>query len=228
MGNRATSNMFRLTFALALVAAVAFAAPSTMTMTINTEWLNTMANSSHYEDPKPSGCLSDEVAIQIQGVSGDFCTPKCTGILKTKCPTDVPTGVTAKPQCALKDQSGNKYCALICSPSTDEKSLRAGDAQCGKATCQPIQTVGICTYGGGPGPGPSPPPPPPSGNCDIPTALKCASGVEKCLATCKTGLGPCVACLAGDFGTCCPCIAKIVKGLQCPSVAKLPEFMLAF
>jgi hypothetical protein len=103
-------------------------------------------NSSHYEDPKPNGCLADEQAIQIQGVSGDFCTPQCTGILKTKCPTDVPDGVTAKPQCALKDTSGNKYCALICSPSTDEASLRAGDGACGKATCKAIQGVGLCTY----------------------------------------------------------------------------------
>merc|ERR1712072_331239 len=95
-------------------------------------------STSHYEDPKPNGCQSDEQAIQIQGVKGDFCTPKCT--------TDVPSGVTARPQCALKDTSGNKYCALICSPSTDEASLRAGDAQCGKATCKAIQGVGLCTY----------------------------------------------------------------------------------
>jgi len=110
------------------------------------EMLADAANTSHYEDPKPNGCQSDEQAIQIQGVTGDFCTPKCTGILKTKCPTDVPAGVTAKPQCALQDQNKNKYCALICSPSTDEKSLRAGDSMCGKATCKSIQGVGICTY----------------------------------------------------------------------------------
>merc|ERR1712054_545854 len=96
--------------------------------------------------PNANGCLSDEVGIQIQGVKGDFCTPKCTGLLKMSCPQDVPSGVTAKPQCALKDQSGDKYCALICSPSTDEESLRAGDAACGKATCKAIQGVGVCTY----------------------------------------------------------------------------------
>merc|ERR1712178_26354 len=133
-----------------------------------------LSNSSHYEDPKPNGCLSDEIGIQIQGVKGDFCTPKCTGILKMKCPQDVPSGVTAKPQCALKDQSGNKYCALICSPSTDEAALRAGDAQCGAATCQPIQGIGICTYGSGPAPPPGPPTP---SDCSIPTALECAKGV---------------------------------------------------
>merc|ERR1711918_78831 len=116
-----------------------------MTLTIDPEFLLSVNDSSHYEDPKPNGCLDDEVAIQIQGVSGDFCTPRCTGLFQ-QCPTDVPSGVTAKPQCALKDSSGIKYCALICSPSTDEASLRAGDAQCGKATCKAIQGVGLCTY----------------------------------------------------------------------------------
>merc|ERR1711907_154256 len=106
-----------------------------------------MANtSSHYEDPKPNGCQSDEQAVQIQGVKGDFCSPQCTGLFKTTCPKDVPSGVTATPQCALKSTTGDKYCALICSPSTDEKSLRAGDAACGTGTCKAIQGVGLCTY----------------------------------------------------------------------------------
>merc|ERR1711924_515936 len=110
------------------------------------------------------------------GLSGSFCSPDCAS---AACPTDVPSGVTAKPQCALQSTTGDKKCALICSPSTDEASLRAGDAMCGKATCQPIQGTGICTYGAGPPPGPSPPSPtptptPPSGECTIPTALECA------------------------------------------------------
>merc|ERR1711998_427487 len=104
------------------------------------------ANTSHYEDPKPDGCMTDEVGIQIQGISGDFCTPKCTGILKMSCPADVPAGVTAKPQCALRSTGGDKFCALICSPSTDAESLKAGDAMCGTATCKPIQGLGLCTY----------------------------------------------------------------------------------
>jgi hypothetical protein len=95
---------------------------------------------SHYEDPK-SGCQSDEVDIQIQGVQGAVCAPACTGILKNTCPTDVPTGVTAKPTCALQDSSTQKkYCALICTPSAD-------DTQCGtNASCKSIQGTGICTY----------------------------------------------------------------------------------
>merc|ERR1711970_608986 len=127
---------------------------------------------THYGDPA-DGCEADEQAVQVQGLSGSFCSPDCAS---AACPTDVPSGVTAAPQCALKSTTGDKKCALICSPSTDEESLRAGDAMCGKATCQPIQGTGICTYGGGPGPGPSPPgppPPPAPTNCGIPTGIKC-------------------------------------------------------
>jgi len=98
----------------------------------------------HYEDPS-GGCQSDEKAVQVTGVQGSFCSPDCTS---AACPTDVCSGVTAKPQCALQSSTGTtKNCALLCSPSTDEASLRAGDAQCGeKASCKAIQTVGICTY----------------------------------------------------------------------------------
>mmetsp|Transcript_5118 Transcript_5118/g.9756 ORF Transcript_5118/g.9756 Transcript_5118/m.9756 type:complete len:93 (+) Transcript_5118:302-580(+) len=82
------------------------------------------------------GCLSDEIAVQIQGITGDFCTSECS--LFKACPTDVPMGVTASPMCALQDaSSGAKYCALICSP---------GGSQCGEATCKSISGVGICTY----------------------------------------------------------------------------------
>jgi len=99
-----------------------------------------MDASSHYEDPKPSGCQSGEVNIKIQGVKGDFCSPACSG---STCPADVPTGVTAKPTCALQDSaSKKKYCALICTPGT-----LVGDAQCGKnGSCKSIQSVGVCTY----------------------------------------------------------------------------------
>jgi len=105
---------------------------------------------THYEDPNDGGCQSDEVDISITGITGSICSPKCTGIFKTKCPTDVPAGVTAEPECALQDSTSHeKYCALICSPSTDEASLRAGDAQCSsKASCKavPNADVGLCTY----------------------------------------------------------------------------------
>jgi len=102
--------------------------------------------STHYEDPK-GGCKTDEVEISIQGVTGDFCSPKC-GFFKP-CPTDIPTGVTAAPQCALQDSaSKQKYCALICSPTAVIKDQKAADAQCGtNASCKSLQLgLGVCTY----------------------------------------------------------------------------------
>ena len=101
---------------------------------------------THYGDPK-NGCMSDEIEVQIQGISGDFCTPKC-GFFK-RCPSDLPTGVTAAPQCAIQDSSTKqKYCALICSPTLPIADQNAADAQCGEnASCKPAQAgVGLCTY----------------------------------------------------------------------------------
>ena len=99
-------------------------------------------NTTHYGDPA-DGCLKDETAVQVQGLGGDFCTPPCTGPLKSTCPTDVPKGVTAAPECALQDQgSGQGYCALVCIPGG-----HSGANQCGKATCKNVQLgIGICTY----------------------------------------------------------------------------------
>lgn len=78
--------------------------------------------------------------MSVTGVSGDFCSPKCTGIIIKKCPTDVPEGTTVAPKCALKTTAGAKYCALVCSPGKD-------DAGCPPtATCQSIQGTGLCTY----------------------------------------------------------------------------------
>merc|ERR1711871_441121 len=202
--------MSRAIFALALLIAAANAIPVP----------HYLANQTHYGDPA-SGCMSDEQAVKVQGLTGDFCAPDCKS---AACPTDVPAGVTAKPQCALSSPTGDKKCALICSPSTDEASLRAGDAQCGAATCSPIQSVGICTYGGS-GPSPPGPPPPPSGECDIPTGLKCAESVEPCIAQCKQGVADCIKWLGPDYGTCCPCLKKVIKALPCPSM-DVPEFML--
>mmetsp|Transcript_99300 Transcript_99300/g.156560 ORF Transcript_99300/g.156560 Transcript_99300/m.156560 type:complete len:480 (-) Transcript_99300:247-1686(-) len=96
-------------------------------------------STTHYEDPK-DGCQSDEVDITIQGVSGGVCAPSCS--LFKRCPTDVPEGVTANPQCALQNSATHeKYCALICTPSAD------GD-QCGEnASCKSVQMgIGVCTY----------------------------------------------------------------------------------
>merc|ERR1711939_838288 len=95
-------------------------------------------SATHYEDPK-DGCQSDEVRLQIQGVSGSICAPTCGS--SSACPNDVPDDVTVKPTCALKATSGSQYCALLCFPGLDL-------GQCGKnASCKKVQTdVGVCTY----------------------------------------------------------------------------------
>lgn len=107
----------------------------------------------HYGEP-PEGCEKDEKAFQIQGIPGGICAPMCTDFLP--CPKDVPDGVTASPTCALKDQTGTKYCVLLCEVgggSPDDADFPGagdplGDDQCGEATCQevPGQGVGVCTY----------------------------------------------------------------------------------
>ena len=108
-----------------------------------------VASATHYGDPNAGACLSDEQAIQIQGVGGSVCSPACTGILKMKCPADVPAGVTAAPQCALQDATtSSKYCALICSPSLPIRDQKLADAACGgtNLSCKALSGVGICTY----------------------------------------------------------------------------------
>mmetsp|Transcript_363 Transcript_363/g.487 ORF Transcript_363/g.487 Transcript_363/m.487 type:complete len:145 (+) Transcript_363:199-633(+) len=98
----------------------------------------------HYGKP-PEGCTDDETVLQIQGVPGVICAPKCADFMP--CPSDLPDGVSATPQCALKDQAGHQYCILMCSPGEESSNLRAGDGQCGPdATCQPVQGLGVCTY----------------------------------------------------------------------------------
>mmetsp|Transcript_11856 Transcript_11856/g.27047 ORF Transcript_11856/g.27047 Transcript_11856/m.27047 type:complete len:145 (-) Transcript_11856:146-580(-) len=101
---------------------------------------SSQANPTHYGDPK-GGCESDEEAVQVQGVSGNFCTPQCSS--SGSCPSDVPSGVTAAPQCALQTTTGQKYCALICQPSV---KLGGASGECGTGTCQSIQGIGLCTY----------------------------------------------------------------------------------
>ena len=55
--------------------------------------------------------------LVFQGVAGSVCSPAATGIAKSKCPTDTPAGCKITPAAILQDQSGDKYCALECSPS---------------------------------------------------------------------------------------------------------------
>jgi hypothetical protein len=85
---------------------------------------------SHYEKPP---CRSDEIAIQVQGVTGVTCSPSCTS---GPCPTDVPAGTTASPQCMLKDPSTGNLLCLSCQQSGCPPG----------ASCQHIGAAGICMY----------------------------------------------------------------------------------
>merc|ERR1712066_675858 len=88
-------------------------------------------SSLHYEKPP---CRSDEVDVKVQGLTGATCTPKCSG---STCPSDVPEGTTARPQCVLQDSStGDKYCALTC---------LFGGCPSG-AKCEHVGLTGICMY----------------------------------------------------------------------------------
>merc|ERR1711865_536245 len=99
------------------------------------------ANPTHYGDPK-TGCESDEQAVQVQGLAGNFCSPKCSS--SNACPSDKPSGDTAAPQCALQTTGGGKFCALICTPS--KFASNGANGACGTGTCQSIQGTGLCTY----------------------------------------------------------------------------------
>jgi len=99
------------------------------------------SNPTHYGDPK-TGCESDEQAVQVQGVSGNFCSPSCSSA--GSCPSDKPAGDSAAPQCALQSPTGDKYCALICEPS--ELRANGANGECGTGSCQSVAGVGLCTY----------------------------------------------------------------------------------
>mmetsp|Transcript_53954 Transcript_53954/g.106476 ORF Transcript_53954/g.106476 Transcript_53954/m.106476 type:complete len:469 (+) Transcript_53954:67-1473(+) len=85
---------------------------------------------SHYEQPP---CQDDESMVHIQGLSGVICSPKCDN---DACPSDVPKGTTAMPQCVLQDPSGDQYCALVCI---------VGGCPIG-AHCRHSGVSGICMY----------------------------------------------------------------------------------
>ena len=92
------------------------------------------------------GCSAGEEAVQITGIQGSFCSPKCEGLFR-RCPQDVPDGATAKPECVLETQGSSKptQCALICTPS-ENNADGSNDACPNKASCKPISGTGICTY----------------------------------------------------------------------------------
>ena len=91
----------------------------------------------HYGDPSAGPCQLDEKKVQIQGMKSDFCSPDCSS---GPCPTDVPAGTTASPECALETQGASRpsRCALICT---------SGSKCPAKASCKMVQgAIGLCTY----------------------------------------------------------------------------------
>jgi hypothetical protein len=89
----------------------------------------------HYEKPP---CQDDEAKASVTDTGGSVCAPQCDG---TNCPSDVPEGVTAQPTCALSDQSGGKYCALLC--QSDDECDHDGGASCAHPQAG---APGICVY----------------------------------------------------------------------------------
>ena len=95
-----------------------------------------------YGDPKRGACEAREIRVQIQGISGDFCSPSCS--VASPCPVDPYKGARARAMCVLKTPGSEKpnRCALVCNPHGEDE--RGG---CPKgADCQSVGQVGICTY----------------------------------------------------------------------------------
>merc|ERR1712151_9482 len=90
----------------------------------------------HYQKPP---CQDGEAQASVTDTDGSVCAPPCDA--SGTCPSDVPEGVTATPTCALKDQTGNQYCALLC--QSDDECDKAGNAEC---THPSAGAPGICVY----------------------------------------------------------------------------------
>jgi len=90
-----------------------------------------------YADPNAGPCPAGSTAVQITGLQGSFCSPKCG--LFAKCPKS-PSAAEAK--CVLETAGSQKptQCALICTPSA-----LAGECPA-KASCKAISGTGLCTY----------------------------------------------------------------------------------
>lgn len=90
------------------------------------------APATHYEHPP---CQSDEMAAQVQGLSGVLCAPHCSA--SGGCPTDKPDATLAQPRCMLQGPQGERFCALSCLFSL----------QCPKgAQCAHVGLAGLCVY----------------------------------------------------------------------------------
>lgn len=58
-------------------------------------------------------CAAGEVQGEMQGAPGYLCAPRCDPT-SYSCPTDVPYGTSAQPQCMLQDVNSGAFCGLLC------------------------------------------------------------------------------------------------------------------
>lgn len=97
-----------------------------------------------YEAPdlgSPSPCHADEILIQIEGVPGISCEPRCTTAdMDCNYPTPPSMDSSVTQQCALQSPDGGDFCALICNPFDEDDGCPDG------ASCRTVLTTGICTY----------------------------------------------------------------------------------
>lgn len=97
---------------------------------------------THYGNPKDGPCMSGESPTFLPPIRGSVCSPACSTTVS--CPTDVPHGTTATPECVLNGDPP-QACALVCDPSSPD-----GDASCpAGARCERVQLPrvgGLCFY----------------------------------------------------------------------------------
>lgn len=80
-------------------------------------------------------CDSGDVVGEVQGETGSVCTTRCSDG-SFDCPTGVPAGTTAQPQCVLQDVNQAAYCGLLCQV----------DAQCPSgAACKKVGSAAAGT-----------------------------------------------------------------------------------
>lgn len=81
---------------------------------------------------------ADDVRGEVQDASGFICASRCAPDT-FNCPTDVPVGTSAQPQCMLQDVDRGAFCGLLCQV----------DSQCPNgARCRQMKQVevGMCVF----------------------------------------------------------------------------------